>query len=162
TETLTEHVRPRQLLLVLDNCEHLLTACAVLVEALLAGSPALRVLATSRQSLGLTGEVAWPLGGLTVPPALGVGGWGLGVGGCDGSVRLRSRPTPNPQRLTPEALLQFEAVALFMERAAGAAPGFSLTERTAGPAEEICRRLEGMPLAIELAAARLKTLSVEE
>jgi non-specific serine/threonine protein kinase len=139
TETLAEFLRSKQLLLVLDNCEHLLSACAELVDALLSRSPALRVLATSRQSLGVTGEVAWPLFGLPVPPpALGTAGPVL------------------------EGLLQFEAVRLFVERAMAAVPRFSLTERSARPVGEICRRLEGIPLAIELAAARLKALSVEE
>jgi predicted ATPase/DNA-binding SARP family transcriptional activator len=137
-ERLAEFLRARQLLLVLDNCEHLLTACAELVEALLSRSPALRVLATSRQSLGVAGEVAWQLPGLSVPPA------------------------PATALSTPEALLQFEAVRLFVERARGAAPSISLTARRARSVGEVCRRLDGIPLAIELAAARLKALSAEE
>jgi predicted ATPase/DNA-binding SARP family transcriptional activator len=138
TETLAEFLRAKQLLLVLDNCEHLLAACAELVETLLSSSPELRVLATSRQSLGLTGEVAWQLPGLSVPPVL---------------------KTPDP---TPEALLQFEAVRLLVERGMAANPLFSLTERNARAVREICRRLDGIPLALELAAARLKALSAEE
>src|SRR5207302_4669247 len=97
TETVAEFLRPRQLLLVLDNCEHLLSACAELVDALLSRSPALRVLATSRQSLGVTGEVAWPLAGLSVPPPDGDGRWALGVGS--------EASLPDPQPRTPNALL---------------------------------------------------------
>src|SRR5262249_19088316 len=143
-----------QLLLVLDNCEHLLPACAGLVDALLSRSPALRVLATSRQSLGLTGEVAWPLGGLSIPPEEGVR--------CSVFGGNPRSPTPSTEHRTPNTFLQFEAVDLFVERAKAAIPTFTLTEHTAQPVGEICRRLEGMPLAIELAAARLKALSVEE
>jgi predicted ATPase/DNA-binding SARP family transcriptional activator len=139
TETLGELLRSKQLMLVLDNCEHLLSACAELVEALLSNSPDLRVLATSRQTLGLTGEVAWQLPGMSVPPQA------LETAGA-----------------APEALLQFEAVRLFVERGRGATSAFSLTKRNARAVAEVCRRLDGMPLAIELAAARLKALSVEE
>jgi predicted ATPase/DNA-binding SARP family transcriptional activator len=138
-ETLAEFLRSKQLLLVLDNCEHLLSACAALVEALLSRSPELRVLATSRQSLGLTGEVAWQLPGLSVPP-----------------------PARESEGSAPEALLPFEAVRLFIERGIGATTAFSLSEPNAGAVGEICRRLDGIPLAIELAAARLKALSAEE
>jgi predicted ATPase/DNA-binding SARP family transcriptional activator len=140
TETLQEFLRSRQLLLILDNCEHLLRACAELVEALLSGCPELRILATSRQSLGLTGEIAWQLPGLSVPQ----------------TQALECRVP------TPGALMQFEAVRLFVERAMGATSAFALTGRGAPSVVQICRRLEGMPLAIELAAARVKALSVEE
>jgi predicted ATPase/DNA-binding SARP family transcriptional activator len=138
-ETLAEFLRSKQLLLVLDNCEHLLSACAELVEALLSGSPELRVLATSRQPLGLAGEVARQVPGLSVPP-----------------------PASETGGPTPQALMQFEAVRLFVERAMEGTAAFSFTERSARSVGEICRRLDGTPLAIELAAARLKALSAEE
>src|SRR5204863_2516246 len=89
----------------------------------------------------------------------GVGGWAAGVGSDQSD---RSCPTSNLQLSTSNPLLQFEAVRLFVERARAAAPGFSLTERSARSVGEICRRLEGIPLALELAAARLKVLSAEE
>jgi predicted ATPase/DNA-binding SARP family transcriptional activator len=138
-ETLAEFLRSKQLLLVLDNCEHLLSASAELVELLVSSSPELRVLATSRQALGLTGEVAWQLPGLSVPP--------------------QGRESVGP---TLEALLQFEAIRLFVDRGRGATSAFSLTEENAQSVGEICRRLDGIPFAIELAAAWLKALSVAE
>jgi non-specific serine/threonine protein kinase len=135
TETLLQTLRERRLLLVLDNCEHLLPACAALAETLLRGCPRLQVLATSRQGLGVQGETTWPV------PALGV---------------------PATAALPLEQLAQSEAVRLFVERAASVSPGFVLTERNGGAVAEVCRRLDGLPLAIELAAARVRTLSVEQ
>jgi predicted ATPase/transcriptional regulator with XRE-family HTH domain len=126
----------QRLLLVLDNCEHLLEACARLVDALLRSCPALRVLATSREALGVAGEVAWRVPSLAIPdPAVG---------------------TP------PAALGQYEAVRLFVERAGAARPAFALTERNAPAVARICARLDGLPLALELAAARVTALSAEQ
>jgi predicted ATPase/DNA-binding SARP family transcriptional activator len=139
TETLQEALSTRQLLLVLDNCEHLIDACARLADALLSGCPHLRILATSRQALGLTGEVSWPVAPLSLPPAQGVG-----------------------SESAPDTLLQYEAVHLLVERAAAAASGFVLDENNAAATVQVCRRLDGIPLAIELAAARLKVLPVEQ
>jgi predicted ATPase len=135
--TLTDVLGERRLLMVLDNCEHLLEASARLVDALLDSCPHLRILATSRESLGVEGEVRW-----VVPP--------LSV--------------PEPQRGIPssEVLEAYESVRLFVERARGRDPSFSLGPGSARPVAEICRTLEGIPLAIELAAARVGTLSVEQ
>jgi predicted ATPase/DNA-binding CsgD family transcriptional regulator len=135
--TLQEHVGDKQLLLVLDNCEHLLDECAALADALLRAAPGLRFLATSRQSLGIPGERAMAVPPLTVPD-----------------------PT---QPLPPvEALAPYEAVLLFAERALAVAPGFTLTGDNAAAVTQICTMLDGVPLAIELAAVRLRVLSVEQ
>jgi non-specific serine/threonine protein kinase len=122
----------KQLLLVLDNCEHLLPACAGLADLVLRTAPEVRVLATSREPLGVEGEQA-----LAVPPL----------------------SLPAPEDADPRLLLRFEAVRLFVERAVLAWPGFVLDETDAAAVREICRRLDGIPLAIELAAARLRHLS---
>ena len=133
TETLTAWLAGKRLLLVLDNCEHLIDACAALAEALLRACPDLRILATSREPLGLTGETAW---------------------------RAPSLALPDPERLPPPAqLAEIEAVRLFVERARAAQPGFAVTEPNAAAVAQICCRLDGLPLAIELAAARLRALA---
>jgi predicted ATPase/DNA-binding SARP family transcriptional activator len=151
TETLLEALGARQLLLVLDNCEHLIGACARLADTLLSGCPQLRILATSRQSLGLTGEIAWPVSALSIPQE--------GVARRVSAIGSDSAADTLPA--TPDIFMQYEAIHLFVERAA-AASGFALGERNALTTAQICRRLDGIPLAIELAAARLKVLSVEE
>jgi AAA domain len=134
-ETLTEVLGSRELLLVVDNCEHLLEATARLVDSLLDSCPRVRILATSREALGVEGELRWP-----VPPL----------------------SAPDPQR-TPssEELDAYESVRLFVERAKGRDPSFSLNPHNAFEVAEICRKLEGIPLAIELAAARVGTLSLQ-
>ncbi len=134
--TLTEYLKARRLLLVLDNCEHLITACATFVHTLLSASPHLRILATSREALRVPGEVI-----LRVPP--------LSVPGLDGLPPLH-------------AIGQYEAIRLFVERARLYQPGFTLTEQNASLVAQICHRLDGMPLAIELAAARVNVLAVEQ
>lgn len=124
------------MLLLLDNCEHLVGAAARLAEALLASCPPLRILATSREPLGAVGEVI-----LRVPPLSG----------------------PDPRRRpTLEELFGYESARLFAERVRYRDPAFTLTEENARAVAEICRKLDGMPLAIELAAARVGTLPVEE
>jgi predicted ATPase len=123
-------------LLVLDNCEHLVEACAELAEALLHSCPKLRILATSREALGITGEVAWPVPSLSLPD-------------------LRRLPDI-------ESLPRYESARLFVERTAAVKPTFALTEQNASAVAQICYRLDGIPLAIELAAARAKVLSVEQ
>ena len=128
-DTLADALRLRRLLLALDNCEHLLDACARLSQRLLASSAELRLLATSREPLRVAGETVWP-----VPP-LPVTATGTSPG---------------------------DAVQLFSERALAAAPGFALTPENAGAVAELCRSLDGIPLAIELAAARLRTLTVDQ
>src|SRR5262249_33616418 len=100
-QTLAAALAPRQLLLLLDNCEHLVAACARLVEQLLPACPQLRVLATSREPLGCEGECTYRVPSLSLPPVRGGGGWGVGGLGVGGSVG--SSPTPNPQLPTPNA-----------------------------------------------------------
>jgi non-specific serine/threonine protein kinase len=135
-EALAEALRPRQLLLVLDNCEHLLSAIARLVETLLQTCAQVRVLVTSREALAITGETTWPVLPLRVPNTI--------------------QPPPI------EELLAYEAVQLFVERARSVVPSFTLTPENASAVVQVCRRLDGMPLAIELAAARVRALSVEQ
>jgi len=130
---LTDYLADKQILLVLDQCEHLADACAVMADALLRGCPELRIIATSRHVLGVAGEVTVAVPPMTVP--------------AEG------------QPATPEDLLRYEAVRLFTDRAVAVQPGFTL-DAASGPAVAgICRRLDGIPLAIELAAVRLRSLS---
>ena len=136
TETLSDYLGSKKMLLVLDNCEHLIEACAEVAEALLRSCPELRVLATSREALGITGEVAWPVPSLSLPD-------------------LRRLPDF-------ESLPQYESARLFVERTAAVKPNFALTEQNAAAVAQVCYRLDGIPLALELAAARTKVLPVEE
>jgi predicted ATPase/DNA-binding SARP family transcriptional activator len=161
TETLQEALAGRQLLLVLDNCEHLLDACARLVDALLSACLHLRILATSRQPLGLTGEVAWRVPSLSLPEGRRRGGPGGGAGPREAEDSPASGPS---DCLLPSAdcLLASGAIRLFVHRAQAAMPGFALREQNAPAVLQVCRRLDGIPLAIELAAARLKALSIEQ
>jgi non-specific serine/threonine protein kinase len=133
---LAEHLKSKKMLLVLDNCEHLIGACAALADALLRTCPELRILATSREALSIAGEATWLVPPLSLPEA--------------------EHPPP------VEELAHYEAVRLFLERAAAVSSRFELTERNAPAVAQVCRRLDGMPLAIELAAARAKVLSVEQ
>jgi predicted ATPase len=135
-ETLVQYLVGKRALLVLDNCEHVLLACASLSERLLASAPDLRLLATSRESLGVKGERPYPVGSLSVP-----------------------KPDKAREGHTIETS---EAVRLFEDRARVVSPDFQITERSAPIVAEICRQLDGLPLAIELAAARLRVLSVEQ
>ena len=121
---------------MLDNCEHLVDAAARLADALLRAAPGLRVLATSREPLGIAGETVLAVPSLAAPEA--------------------------GRRLRAAELARFPAAGLFVERAAQVAPGFALTEANAAAVAGICRRLDGMPLAIELAAARVRVLSPEQ
>jgi predicted ATPase/DNA-binding CsgD family transcriptional regulator len=134
--TLADSLASRHALLVLDNCEHLLDACAVLAGALLRTCPGLRILATSRQVLGVLGEVTFPVPPLSVPAE---------------------------DRLpVSDSLLEYEAVRLFAERGAAVLPGFAVDAGNRQAICELCRRLEGIPLAIELAAVRLRAMSPEQ
>ena len=134
-DTLAAALRPRRLLLVLDNCEHLLDGVVPLATGLLGACPGLRVLATSRAALRVSGEQECP-----VPPLA----------------------LPDPARPPdPAAVSQAEAVALFVQRAASVAPAFRLTAHNAAAVAAICARLDGLPLALELAAARVKLLPPE-
>jgi predicted ATPase/DNA-binding CsgD family transcriptional regulator len=132
---LREHLADRKLLLVLDNCEHVADACATLVATLLRAAPGLRVLATSRTPLGFAGERVVPVPPLSVPT---------------GDVRL---PTYVARR--------FDAVSLFTARAVDVAPTFTLNEDNCPAVVRLCRRLHGIPLAIELAALRLRSAPIE-
>ena len=134
-ETLLEYLRSRTLLLILDNCEHLAAACATFVGAVTRSCPNVRVLATSREALNVPGEVVWHVPSLSIPATDGV---------------------------SLDELTDYEAPRLFIERAAAIRPGFALTSRDARAVAAICRRLDGIPLAIELAAARVPVLSVEQ
>ena len=133
-EAVAEGVGEQELLLVLDNCEHVVEACAGLADALLRSCPGVKILCTSREALDIAGETVWPVPPLSRPDA----------GRADDH----------------EDLSQYEAVGLFVERAVSAAPGFLLTGENAATVARICERLDGMPLAIELAAARVRMLSV--
>ena len=135
-DTLADYVRPKQLLLILDNCEHLIDACAQLADTLLRACPSLKILASSREALGIAGEVAWSVPSLSLPGS-------------------ESPPTF-------AQAMQYEAVRLFVERATAAQPAFALTEQNVQVVVRICRRLDGIPLALELAAVRLKALSLEQ
>ena len=136
TDTLAETLRTKRTLLVLDNCEHLLVGAARLVDALLDSCPHLRILATSREALGIAGEVRW-----TVP-----------------SLSMLSPQSAD----TVEELERSESARLFVERASARRPGFSLTPDNTQAVAQICHRLEGIPLAIELAAARVGALSIKQ
>jgi len=133
---LVETVQGRRMLLALDNCEHLVGACAALVEALLRSNADLRVLATSREALGVAGERAWLVPGLALPPA--------------------------GESPAVEAVAGSEAVRLFVDRAQAALATFRLTPANAAAVARICRRLDGLPLAIELAAARSRSLTPDQ
>jgi predicted ATPase/class 3 adenylate cyclase len=140
--TLTEFLRAKELLLIVDNCEHMVEACAQLAEVLLRACPKVRILASSREALGIAGEVAWRVPPLGLPP-------------------IEPR-TENQEPCWADALGQYEAIRLFVERAVAVRPGFSLTPQNADAVAQVCRRLDGIPLAIELAAARLRVLGVEQ
>ncbi len=134
--TLTDYLREKKLLLILDNCEHLVEACASLADALLHACPGLKILASSREALGIAGEAPY---------------------------RVPSLAIPDPRHLPPlETLTQYEAVRLFIERATTALPAFTVTNDNAPALAQICHRLDGIPLALELAAARVKLLRVEQ
>ena len=142
-DRLIDFLRTKHLLLVLDNCEHVISACAQLAETILRACPTVWILATSRETLSIAGE---------------------------GTFGVSSLSVPDPSRLPPGGevedlasdLLAYEAVQLFVERAAAVQPNFRLTNAVAPAVAQICHRLDGIPLAIELAAARMKALSVDQ
>ncbi len=134
--TLITHLRDKDMLLVLDNCEHLIDACAQLADTLLHADPQLRILASSREPLGIAGEAFF---------------------------RVPALAAPDPSQLPPlDQLIQYEAVQLFAERARAVQPAFTVTNANAASLAQICARLDGIPLAIELAAARVRMLMVEQ
>jgi predicted ATPase/serine/threonine protein kinase len=135
-DVLLDTICHRELLLVLDNCEHLIEECAEITEALLRAAPALRIVATSREPLRVPGEAVWRVSSLSLPD-----------------------DTSSP---STDVLFESEATRLFIERATGIDPAFAPAAENAATIARICRRLDGIPLAIELAAARVATLSVEQ
>jgi predicted ATPase/DNA-binding SARP family transcriptional activator/DNA-binding CsgD family transcriptional regulator len=136
-ETLEDTLRTKKTLLVVDNCEHLVEAVVGLVDSLLDSCPGLRVLATSRERLNAAGEVAWVVPSLTAPSS-------------------------SQEAYTPQELQAYESVRLFVERANQRKPSFELTSPNGQAVAQVCRRLNGIPLAIELAAGRMGVLSVEQ
>ncbi|MFZ0665951.1 MAG: adenylate/guanylate cyclase domain-containing protein [Acidimicrobiales bacterium] len=124
-----------RLLILLDNCEHVITSCAKLADAIVRRCPQVHLIATSREPLGIDGETVWPVATLSLPP-------------------------DSPEELAEVA--SSGAVALFLDRARSQIPGFSLNEENAPLISSVCRRLDGMPLAIELAVARLRSLSLAD
>lgn len=134
--TLGDHIGTKRILLVLDNCEHLIEACAAVAGALLRACPELRILATSREALGVEGEAVWRVSTLASPD--------------------------DKQTIHAARLCEYEAVELFLERVKLGNPGWLLTDANAPAVARLCRQLDGIPLAIELAAARVRVLTVEQ
>ncbi len=130
-DTVVHHLADRRVLVVLDNCEHVVSACAIAADALLSACPGVTLLATSREPLGVGGEVTYRVPSLSLPSNGG-------------------------------AIDQYEAVRLFIDRAMRAKPGFGVTNDNAPAVAQICHRLDGIPLAIELAAARVRMMTVEQ
>ncbi|MBI5030656.1 MAG: tetratricopeptide repeat protein [Chloroflexi bacterium] len=134
-ETIVNYLRAKNLLLILDNCEHVIDVTARVVETLLRECADVKILATSREPLDIAGEAIWQVPTLSVPTDL---------------------------QTREQLLMRYEGVRLFVERASAAQPGFALTEQNVDAVTQICRRLDGIPLAIELAAARVAVLTPEE
>ncbi len=136
TKTLVAALKDKRLLVLLDNCEHVLDACARLADTLLRSCPHVKILASSREGLGIAGESAY---------------------------RVPSLSLPDPrQPQTPQSLSHYEAVLLFVERAAAVKTDFTVTTLNASALASVCSRLDGIPLAIELAAARIRSMTIEE
>lgn len=136
SETLTNYLRDQDMLLVLDNCEHLVSVTAQLCELLLRACPHLKILTTSREALAISAEQIWLVPPLTLPGS--------------------------PQSSTVQDVLKYEAIRLFVERARAINPAFALIDNNVSAVLQICERLDGIPLAIELAAVRVKVLSVAQ
>ena len=139
-DTLADSLRHRRTILVLDNCEHLVNACAALCKHLLASSPGLQIVCTSREPLRVAAEAVWQVPPLALPAVV--------------------PPPGDPNGLAE--LRDFDAIRLFATRAAAATPAFTLGPANAGAVATICRALDGLPLAIELAAAWVRVLSVDQ
>ncbi len=136
TPILVEFIKPRKLLLVLDNCEHMVFACMSLADTLLHACANLTILVTSREALNIAGERSWQVPPLSLPD--------------------------HRERVPIENLNQYEAIQLFVERAVRIRSNFALTSENGQAVVELCRQLDGLPLAIELAAARVRAMSVKE
>jgi predicted ATPase/class 3 adenylate cyclase len=134
-EQVTDYLRAKSALIILDNCEHLIDACAKIAETLIQACENLKILASSREALGVSGETTYRVPSLSLPAA---------------------------QNSITNELMGFESVQLFVDRASAANPNFKLTNENASSVAKVCRRLDGIPLALELAAARTRVLSVEQ
>jgi non-specific serine/threonine protein kinase len=135
-ESLLQQLHSKKMLIVLDNCEHLIAACAGLAQQLLSQTPELHILATSREPLAVAGEAIYPVSGLALPAA--------------------SIPIPGD----PQAWMQYDAVLLFVERVRARLPAFTVTPDNAPAIVQLCRRLDGLPLALELASTRVTVNAV--
>ena len=138
-KSLGDALKAKTLLIVLDNCEHVIAACATLAADLLRNCPGIHILATSREPLGLSGEQTYRIPSLSVPPA-----------------------ASKNHTLTADVLSQYDSVRLFIERAQAVQPTFSVTDQNAPAVAQVCAHLDGIPLAIELAAARVRSMPVEQ
>jgi len=134
-ELVVDYLRAKSMLIILDNCEHLIEACARIAESLIQTCANIKILASSREALGVSGETTY---------------------------RVPSLFLPDQKQVAPEALLDCESVQLFVDRATAANPNFQLTKENAPSVTQICRRLDGIPLALELAASRTRVLSAEQ
>jgi predicted ATPase/DNA-binding SARP family transcriptional activator len=149
----------RRALLVLDNCEHLVAAAATLADRVLAGCPEIRILATSREPLNINGETLWPVGPLGLPPDRTVAPDRL----APERVTVDwAGPEPTVHGEAAAEVRSYASVELFEQRARAVNPGFSVTPANAEAVQRICRALDGMPLAIELAAARMRSMTAEQ
>ena len=137
-EALVSFIQSKKLLLILDNCEHFREACGQLAKDLLSQAPELAILTTSTIALAIVGETLYPVSGLAWP--------------TDSAAKQD----------TLKSLMQYDAIRLFVERAHAISPNFTLTPENAGATVEICRRLDGLPLALELASARMNILTVQD
>src|SRR6185503_9129420 len=137
-DTVTDYLRGKQMLLVLDNCEHLIETCAQLSEHFLLACPKLKMITSSREALGIDGETVYRVPSLSLPSV-------------QGAVLSEAKDGGKSR-----SLMDYEATRLFTERASKANPQFRLTKENAPAVTQICQRLDGIPLAIELAAARVK------
>jgi predicted ATPase/DNA-binding SARP family transcriptional activator len=151
-ESVAARVADHPALIVLDNCEHLTAGCREVADRLLTRCPRLHILATSREALGAAGESRWPLPPLTVPPLAAVpGGWPTGE--PEGAIATTGATA---------LLASSEAAQFFLDRARAVLPGFEITDDNAELIGQLCRRLDGLPLAIELAAAKLRVMAVSQ
>lgn len=144
-DTLADSLRHRRAILVLDNCEHLVEACAALCQRLLASSPGLQVVCTSREPLRVAAEAVWQVPPLALPPPTPA-----------------SQDPPGPGELRDYGAIRYDAIRLFVTRASAVAPAFALGPANIPGVTAICRALDGLPLAIELAAAWVRVLSVDQ